>query len=127
MSVWDGSISPAVWAEAATKQVALAVTPWGSRRLTDARTAESSGITTEDVEAICALFGRADVDISRVRLAIVANQGWAIAQQVEAGMRKHGVTTLVFNDVDTACVWLGVDPAPTHATIADLRRELRTR
>ena len=58
-------------------------------------------------------------------LAIVANEGWETAQQVETGMNNLGVATVVFSDVHTACVWLGVDPAVAVATVNDLRRELR--
>lgn len=39
-------------------------------------------------------------------------------------MRKVGVTTVVFNDVHTACAWLGVDTNETLVTINELRNEL---
>jgi hypothetical protein len=126
VTVWDGSVTAAEWADTVQNQVAYPSNSKSMRRLTDARTADSSNITEDDVAAISASYARSGVPLSGVKLAIVANEGWATAQQVETSLSNLGVTTVVFSDAHTACVWLGVDPAVVVATINDLRRQLRS-
>jgi hypothetical protein len=125
VTVWDGLVTAAEWADTVQSQVTDPNHSLSRRRLTDARTADSSNITEADVAAISTSYANAGVALSGVKLAIVANEGWATAQQVEAGMNNLGVTTVVFSDVHTACIWLGVDPGPAVAAINELRRELR--
>ena len=125
VTVWDGLVTPAEWSEVVRRQLAGPSSSRGKRRLTDTRTADPSSITASDVEAISATYERAEMETSGVKLAIVANKGWATAQQVETAMRKLGVSTVVFNDVHTACAWLGVDPDLVAATIHEIRQELR--
>jgi hypothetical protein len=120
--VWDAKIDSAVWSQAVDGQVANQET--ASRRLTDVRTADSSTITEADVEAMATILGN-NLDVSGVKLAIVAAAGWNVAQQFEESTRKFGITTVVFNDVATACAWLGVDVAIASSAIDGLREQLR--
>jgi hypothetical protein len=120
--VWDGKVDSAVWSRAVDGQVANQET--ASKRLTDLRTADSSSITEADVEAMATVLGN-NLDVSGVKLAIVAAAGWSVAQQFEESSRKFGITTVVFNDVQTACAWLGVDTAITSSAINELRAQLR--
>ena len=125
VTVWNGLVTAAEWADTVQSQVADRNHSLSTRRLTDARTADSSNITEDDVAVISASYGRSGVALSGVKLAIVANEGWETAQQVETSMNNLGVTTVVFSDVHTACLWLGVDPATAVAAINELRREMR--
>jgi hypothetical protein len=125
VTVWDGLVTAAEWADTVQSQVTDPNHSMSTRRLTDARTADSSNITGDDVAAISATYATSGVALSGVKLAIVATEGWETAQQVETGMNNVGVTTVVFSDVHTACVWLGVDPAAAVAAINELRREMR--
>ena len=125
VTVWDGLVTAAEWAETVQSQVADENHARTRRRLTDARTADSSNITEDDVAVIAASYASSGVGLSGVKLAIVATEGWQTAQQVESSMNKLGVTTVVFSDVHTACVWLGADPAAAVAAVNELRRELR--
>lgn len=125
VAVWDGAITPQEWAEVVRRQVAEPSDSLGYRRLTDARTADVSAISGDDVDDVSASIDSAPGDVSAVKLAIVAAAEWATAQQVEVSMSKLGVTTVVFNDVHAACAWLGVDADLTLRTISELRNELR--
>jgi hypothetical protein len=70
-------------------------------------------------------LGRAK-HLSRIRSAIVADRGFDAARRLEeAAEAAGGVRNIMFNDVGTACTWLGV-PSVTVKTIVDeLRAELR--
>ncbi len=126
VTVWDGTITAELWSSYVGQQVANPETAQASKRLTDARTADVVGIAEAEVEAISESFDRSDIRLSNTRFAIVATEGWHIAQMVERSMRAAGVTTVVFANVHVACTWLGVDPELVLATIHDLRHELRT-
>ena len=125
ITVWDGVIDPAAWSRAVDGEVAAPASAQANRRLTDARTADSSAVTYADVEAMAANLSGLSVDLTRVRLAIVATTGWQTAQHFEVSMRKYGVTTVVFTDIHTACAWLGVDAPFTLAIVDEMREELR--
>jgi hypothetical protein len=124
VTVWDGTVTPAEWADAIARHGESPEWLKGKRRLTDARTADPSGITPEDVDAVSANYGPG-IQATDARLAIVASDGWALAQQVESTMRKLGLTTVVFNDVHTACAWLGVDADLVSVATREIRQELR--
>ena len=125
VTVWDGAVTAAEWAEVVQGQVGDARAHDGNRRLADLRTIDLSSITAADVEAITAAFQAVDIDRSRVRFAIVVDAGWGIAQRAEEHMGAQGATTVTFNDVYAACAWLGVDFTVALATITELRKDLR--
>jgi hypothetical protein len=126
VTVWDGVVTAAQWSEAVGRQVDSPAWLRGKRRLTDARTADTSAITAADVKTLSANYDLGVVNSVRARLAIVANEGWAIAQHVEAAMRALGISTVVFNDVHTACAWLGVDAGVVSTATNEIRQGLRT-
>ena len=125
VTVWDGQVTPTEWGDAIARQVASPAWLRGKRRITDARTADPSSITPDDVDEASVHYDRDDVNKVDARLAIVANEGWTVAQRVETAMRKLGVTTVVFNDVHTACAWRGVDASRVSVATSELRSELR--
>jgi hypothetical protein len=125
VTVWDGAVTAADWAEVVQGQVGDARASEGSRRLADLRTIDVSNITAADVEAVTSAFQAVEIDRSRVRFAVVVDEGWGIAQQAEEHMGAQGATTVTFNDLYAACAWLGVDAQVALTTIAELRKDLR--
>jgi hypothetical protein len=123
--VWDGTVTAGEWTAAARRQIADANWAQARSRLIDARTADTASLTAPDAGEISAILERAHPNVAGVRLAIVANQGREIARYAEHRSDTPGVTTIVFNDVATACAWLDVDMDVILETIRDLRRELR--
>jgi len=123
VTVWDGRVTSGEWADLARRQADDPAFLLARRRLTDARTADASSIA-DDALAVSAMFEPADTNVGGVRLAVVTNYSREIAQQAEAGRDARGVTTIVFNDIDTATAWLDVDTDIASAAIRDLRKEL---
>ncbi len=63
--------------------------------------------------------------IAGKKVAILASSQWRQAQAIEVRIESLGVTPIVFNGLDTACLWLGEDAAAVAAEIDRLRAELR--
>ena len=125
VTVWDGKVTPAEWADVARRQVVDPNWSRAQRRLTDARTADTSAITDDDANEISTVYQRADAEFGGVRIAFVANHTRDMAQLVGRSLAGNGVTTIVFYDLDTASAWLDVDAQVVSATVHDLRQELR--
>ncbi|HEY5013600.1 MAG TPA: hypothetical protein VIK61_12970 [Acidimicrobiia bacterium] len=54
-----------------------------------------------------------------------ASHGWDLARKYERNIDRLGATTVVFNSVEDACVWLGIDPISTRRVIDTLRAGFR--
>jgi len=126
VTVWDGAITRDEWAEVARRHVADPTWAAGYRRLTDATSADVSALTSDDVEAIATIYrGAPGAELRGVKLAIVAYEGFELAQRSERDFHELGVTTFVFLDLSTACTWLGVPTDVVLEAVTDLRAQLR--
>jgi hypothetical protein len=125
VTVWDGPVTPDEWTGFTGRHLTDPGARVATRRLTDVRTADTSQITFDDVESNTETNSSSEVRLAGVRLAIVAQHGWGIAHLVEVSMYKLGVTTVVFNDVHSACAWLALDRSVALRVIHELRQELR--
>jgi hypothetical protein len=93
--------------------------------VTDARTAVLPEVTADAIDAFAERYAKMRVDAEPYRSALVAGTNFEVAGNY-AELRTDGHThTVAFNDVITACLWLGVDSNIVRATIDDLRAELR--
>ena len=62
----------------------------------------------------------------RIRFALVQQMGFDEATYFEREASARGLSqVIVFNDIATACTWLGLEVGSIRATVADMRRELR--
>jgi hypothetical protein len=62
----------------------------------------------------------------RIRFALVQHMGFDEATYFEREASARGLSqVIVFNDLATACTWLGLDVAAIRTTTADMRREIR--
>ncbi len=57
--------------------------------------------------------------------AIIASRGWELARVFEVQVDPQGPTTIVFNYLEGACPWLGIDAGAAAGIIDEVRRELR--
>jgi hypothetical protein len=126
VTVWDGRISGSEWLALAQRHVHEPGFAEGTRRLTDATTADISELTAADVEAVSAIYQQHGFEMRDVRLAIVARAGFELAQRAEHDYAELGARTIVFVDLNAACDWLGVDGEVVAPAIAGLREGLRS-
>ena len=121
--VWDGTVTEGDVEEQVRRLAADPDWPPGLRQLSDMTSATSvpDVANTNIIEMIAEM-----PEARPIRFAFVAREGFAAVRRYERAVETVGVTrVIVFNDLPTACTWLGVDEVATRATIDALRQELR--
>ena len=124
--VWDGKVAWDDWLQHV--EGLNADSDWSacSLFLADLQTvSDTSTIGEEAFEQAAALLGANPEIISRKRGAVVADDEFWRARLLGRLLSEFGTSTLVFNTLDIACSYLGLDKAETHQTIRQLRAKLR--
>jgi hypothetical protein len=121
--VWDGAVSGDDAEDHVRSLFDDDEWPPGRLHLLDATTATQVPIVANtklvDLAANAA-------QTKRVRFAVVQNMGFEEATYFEREAAARGLSqVIVFNDLVTACTWLGLDGPSIRTTIAEMRRELR--
>lgn len=122
--VWDGEINIETWLDQVNKLSAEPDWPAISRVVTDTRTASTS-VSLDDIEKAAALFGARPEALRNKKLAVLATGIFGRARAFSTLLERFGVSTIVFNDLDTACIFLGLDPADAGQRLDELRLQLR--
>ena len=124
--VWHGRVSAEEWERFVRQRLADEPGwPLGKRRLADITTLDPSLLTSDDVETVTALYRDRLRNLAASRQALVASQGWDLARDFERRMDRLGATTVVFNHVEDACAWLGIELVATRQLISRLRAGIR--
>jgi hypothetical protein len=92
--------------------------------LADLRVASDDASIDDGVLAQAAdLYARHRDRIAGMKAAIVAGpvQAYTKAVAVERRLSRYGASVFVFNALDTACTWLGVNPDEVDRTLQGLR------
>lgn len=84
-----------------------------------------SSITVQKLRQMSDFMVSHRQDFSLRKLALVAGEEWAKLKDFESAVKTASVDAIVFNDVLTACRWLGADAADVEATIGQIRLKLR--
>jgi hypothetical protein len=63
--------------------------------------------------------------VRNAKWAMVAGETFVLAQRFGSYLEEEVHRMIVFNDLDAACFWLGVDVAGARVTIEELREGLR--
>jgi hypothetical protein len=121
VTVWDGRVTSAEWTDLACRQADDSTFLRARRRLTDARTANVSNLA-DNALAISARF---QGNIGGVRLAVVTNFSREIAHKAENSPDARDITSIAFNNIETATAWLDVDTDIVSAAIRLLHGVLR--
>jgi hypothetical protein len=125
--VWDGKVTLAEWQAAIARQLADERSWWqGRRRLADLTTAAPSEIQSADLEHIVETTAP-QVPGFASRLAIITRVDWTLASEFAERVTGAGAATMVFDRLETACSWLGVEPDAVRPSLEALRAVLRTR
>ena len=123
VDVWSGTIEPR---EAAEHVEAIAREPeWGVQ---GAILTDLTGIDTESRPSPEALQVTAAMFVERMgdrvrdaKWAVVADVTFEDATRFSSYVEATAPRLIVFNEITTACAWLGVDESEVRAIIAELR------
>ena len=89
-----------------------------ARVLADARSAEFCDTTLDCVHEISDIYGDPGNRTSIATYALViGSQGFDVAKLWEVQSRRHGVNAIVFNNLEIACLWFGIDAVETQKLI----------
>jgi hypothetical protein len=127
VSVADGDMTLEQRREQITTLAADPDWPKTQRLITDLTTlsAESRPSAERVAESSDDFLRQLAPHTENLRWAIVAHHTFHEAQMFERNLESQGPRIIVFNNVDTACTWLGVDTTDVRDAIDDLRRQLR--
>jgi len=107
---WTGEISHAELLEHERQQLKDRSIKPRSKGLVDAREASFPDTTVDDVHEITDLYVQLENMRGSLKIALlVSDKTWPQAKAFESGGEKHGLTIITFNDLSTACSWLGID------------------
>lgn len=125
--VWDGKV---VWGDWLRHVQDLMVDPhWRSmqRFIADLQSVtDTSTIQEKEFELAAIAIAENREALALKTGAVVASQEFWQAHRFIRLIERFGTSTVVFNTVETACVFLGIDPIDTRHTIEQLRSQLRS-
>lgn len=129
VSVWDGDVTPQ---QRVDRISVLGSDPeWGASGLilTDltgvsaASRPKADDIADAAEQFLAQVAGR----VSQAKWAIVADHAFDEARDFGERIESEVPRVIVFNNLDTACSWLGTDAAVARESVASLRQEIRSR
>jgi len=92
-----------------------------AKALVDARAAVFPETSVDLIHEVSDLHGHPDNKISLSTYAAVFGSGdFDKAKVWEAQLRQRGVNAIVFNNLEVACIWLGIDPAEAQRQLDQL-------
>lgn len=124
--VWDGEVTWDEWREQIHKLMADPDWPSISRLIADLQTVtNTSTMGSAEVDEAASIFGSRLADMARKRVAVIARDEFGKANLFGDLLSHFGVSLVVFNSLDTACLFLGIDLSDTHQRLQELRATLR--
>jgi hypothetical protein len=124
-TVWDGAVTWMEWKEHASALITGPDWRRSSRFVVDMRSVTNTSFASEQVEQASALFTMNRLSLTGKRGAIIAQEEFRNARKFESLIAPTGIAMVVFNSLDTACLFLGLDFAETHGELERLRMQLR--
>ena len=124
--LWDGVVTADEWLAHVRRVLADAAwPPDGRMHLTDLRTATPDVSIDEAVlKQVADLYGT-HPKIADLRVAIVAGDAFVKAGMFERFVTRHRPFVFVFNTLNPACEWLGIDVSDAQRTLQSLRTQAR--
>ena len=123
--VWDANVTPDEWRHHFKRMSDDPGFPPGPRVLADLSTAGGApSFSSEVVGEMAVAWQTRTQRVGPIKLAIVPNGAWEKARELERATEGSGITTIVFNDVATACTWLGTGYDAARSIIDELRGDL---
>ena len=124
--VWDGTINLDQWREHLRRLLADSDYALLKYQLTDLRFSEiDPSVQGLDIQRTVDFMAAQPDRLAGKKIAIVAGNEWERPKQAESLLEKLSVQPIVFNDLVTACLWLGADVVEVGNTIKRVRQILR--
>ena len=115
---WVGMITHAEFVSHVKQKLQDESIAFGAKVLADVRAAEFPETTLDLIHEIADLYDKADNKTSITTYAAVfSGTDFDMAKSWEAQSRQHGVNTIVFNNLEVACIWLGIDLKEAQALL----------
>jgi hypothetical protein len=124
--VWDGEVTADDWRAHLEAVFDDPDWPAGPSNLTDLRSADVSSITAADQADIVTMYAPHVDKVKGMKSAAVAGDNFEASTEFGNQNGPPGLSLIVFNDLVTACTWLGVDKGVAQATVTQLRQALRS-
>ncbi len=77
------------------------------------------------LEAAAEFAEKLAAPVRDAKWAMIASETFVLAQRFGSYLEEEIRRLIVFNDLETACTWLGVDPVIVRKQVDELRAELR--
>ncbi len=123
---WDGMIKLGEWQEHLSRMFTDPDFASAKMQLTDIRFSFVDPlITDEEIRGIVEFMALQRNKIAGKKLAIVVGQEWIKAKLVERLLQPLMTAPIVFTDLTTACMWLGLDAVDVGNEIKQMRLNLR--
>ena len=124
--IWDGEVSAEQWFQYAQKLVAHPAWPTTIRFLADVRTVHDiSTIHDPEIERVVEIFSASAGSLTGKKVAIVAREMFGRARRFTNATSRLGVSAVVFNNIDTACLFLGIDATYASQGLQQTREQMQ--
>jgi hypothetical protein len=121
-AVWDGLVTADIFLAHARRLLADPDWPPGGRHLSDLRTAQlDESLDDVALKTVADLYGT-HPKIGTMRVAVVAGEFFEKAGVFERYIARHRPFLFVFNSLNPACSWLGLDANEIDPILDELRR-----
>jgi hypothetical protein len=126
IAVWDGSVTWDNWQAHLHRMFSDPAYAPMQIQITDLRFSSiNPTISNDEIQAMRNLLADQRERISLNKVAIVAGDDWSKPKLAEFALQTISVNSIVFNDLNTACLWLGVNVVEVGQDIEQIRIKLR--
>jgi len=123
-NLWEGTVTAQEWLAQVRQLTAEPDWPAITRMLCDLRNVQDvSTIGEAEIEQAINILKAAPGDLRTKKCAIPASEAFRLATTYQRAISPYSTSVIVFNSLETACVYLGVDPARVQGVLDSLRRE----
>jgi hypothetical protein len=126
ITVWDGLITWDYWRKHLEKLFSDPDYASMQLQITDLRNSSiGPTITDEEIKAMTDLLDSQRQKVSMKKVAMVAGDEWNKPKLAEFALHAISINAIVFNDLETACIWLGINIKEVTQDIYQIRLKLQ--
>ena len=125
ISVWHGKVTLAEWLDNLRRIISDPDFPSTRMQVVDLRSATGDpSIDESGIKQAAEFIGSDPVKTTGRKVAVVAGKEFNRSKLFENLVKSHFQNVIVFNDLPTACTWLGIDTIETQQEIEQIRIKL---